>query len=313
MRQRSGRGVPTLLLALALLVTGCSGGTATPPEQAFDGDDGRLRLITTYSIVYDFVRQVAGDRAQVTSLVPIGQDPHTYEPKPGDLQAVAAADAVFYHGLNLELWFDRFIENAGGERPIYIVTEGIEPLAVEGGSYSGFPDPHAWMDPRLVVRYVENIRDALIELDPGGREVYEANAARYVRDLEELDAWIRSQAERLPAERRRLVTTENAFRYFARAYDFEIVGYVYNLAPEDEPSARHISELIDAIRRAGVPAVFVETTLDSRILERISRETGATVGGAVYVDSLGPEGSEADSYLKMMRTNVTRFVEGLGR
>lgn len=312
MRARTLLKIGPALLALALGLAAC-GGTVPNDADPGAGDAGdRLRLVTTYSIVYDFVREVAGDRAQVTSLVPIAQDPHTYEPKPSDLQAVAEADAVFYHGLNLELWFDRFIENAGGRRPVYIVTEGIEPLRVEGGSYDGFPDPHAWMDPLLVVRYVENIRDALIELDPEGRETYEANAARYIGELEELDAWIRREVEGIPPEHRRLVTTENAFRYFARRYGFEILGFVYNLAPEDEPSARHISTLIDAIREAGVPAVFVETTLDPRILERISGETGAALGGAVYVDSLGPQGSEADTYLKMMRANVTRFVAGLG-
>ncbi|HEX6989745.1 MAG TPA: metal ABC transporter substrate-binding protein [Bacillota bacterium] len=301
------------LVALAWLAAACGGTPADPAgQESGGGDEGRLSLITTYSIVYDFVREVAGERAEVTSLVPIGQDPHTYEPKPSDLQAVAGADAVFYHGLNLELWFDRFIQNAGGERPVYIVTEGIEPLTVEGGAYAGFPDPHAWMDPGLAIRYVENIRDALAELDPEGADIYAANAERYIGELEELDAWIRREVERIPAERRLLVTSENAFRYFARAYGFEILGYVYNLAPEDEPSARQISELVDSIRAAGLPAVFVETTLDPRILERISSESGAALGGTVYVDSLGPEGGEADTYIKMMRANVMRFVEGLG-
>jgi len=305
--------VPAAAALVALLLGACSGAASTAaPAGPGQVDDSRLRLVTTYSIVYDLVRQVAGDRAVVTSLVPVGQDPHTYEPKPGDLQAVAEADAVFYHGLNLELWFDRFIQNAGGRRPVYVVTEGIEPLRVQAGAYRGRPDPHAWMDPRLVTRYVENIRDALSELDPGGAETYRANAAAYVEELEELDAWIRDQVERIPPQHRKLVTSENAFRYFARAYGFEILGFIYNLAPEDEPSARHISELIDAIREADLPAVFVETTLDPRILQRIADETGAAIGGPGYVDSLGPEGSEADTYIKMMRANVTRFVEGLG-
>lgn len=302
----------SLIVVLTLLsaCSGVTGGTGEPTGET-PADDDRLRIVTTYSIVADLVRQVAGERAVVTSLVPVGADPHTYEPRPSDLQAVASADAVFYHGLNLELWFDRLIDNVGGQRPTFTVTDGITPLTVEVGSYQGLPDPHAWMDPRLVMQYVANIRDALIKLDPDGTNIYKQRAAGYMEELHGLDRWIREQVAMIPEERRLLVTSENAFRYFAGAYGFEIVGYIFNLAPEDEPSARQITELVDRIRAEQVPAVFAETTLDPKILQRIAGEAGVRLAGNLYVDSLGPIGSDGDTYLKMMRANVTKISEGL--
>lgn len=304
-----------LLFAFAVVFAACSSNRANPSPVNGTSDatgDGALKLLTTYSIVYDLVVEVAGHRATVNSLVPVGSDPHTYEPRPTDLQLVTEADAVFYHGLNLELWFDRFIESAGGRDKVIVVSDGIEPLLVQGGAYDGLPDPHAWLDVRLTMEYVKTIRDALIELDPGGRAVYKANSERYLSELEELDTWIRQQVEKIPPERRHLVTTENAFQYFARAYGFQVLGYIYNLAPEEDPSAQQITQLIDRIRAAGLPAIFVDTTINPRLIEQVAADSGARVAGALYVDSLGPTGSDGDSYIKMMRWNVTQIVDALG-
>lgn len=298
-----------------MLLAGCGKselGLSPAEPKAEDSASGQLQLVTTYSIIYDLVTKVAGERAAIHSLVPIGADPHTYEPRPSDLQLINAADAVFYHGLNLELWFDRFIESAGGQDKIIIVTDKIEPILLRGGAYDGLPDPHAWLDVKETMKYVETIRDALIELDPEGKEIYQANSANYLRQLEELDGWIRNEVEKIPAERRLLVTTENAFQYFARAYGFSILGYIYNLAPEEEPSAQQISQLIERIRAENVPAIFIDTTINPRLTEQVASDSGAEIAGSLYVDSLGPEGSDGDSYIKMMRSNVEKIVRGLG-
>lgn len=299
------KGLPLVLVLISLLATACGSG----PSQD-EPEPDKLRILTTYSIVYDLVSQVTGDRAHVESLLAVGMDPHTYEPRPTDLQKVEEADVVFYHGLNLEMWFQRFMETAA-DKPVYAVTEGIEPLFLEGGTYDGLPDPHTWMDVKLTMKAVENIRDALSELDPDGQPVYEENARRYLAELEELEEWIHEQVETIPPQRRLLVTTDNAFRYFARAYGFEILGFIYFLAPEDEPTPRHIAELIDRIKEAQLPAVFTDTTMSSRLLEQVAADSGARIAGTLYVDSLGPEGSDGDTYIKMMRWNVNQMVQGL--
>lgn len=296
-----------IVLLAAVLLTACAG---PPVARPADGDRP-VQAVASYSIIADLVQNVGGERVAVTSLVAFGQDPHTYEPTPRDMQLVAHADIIFYNGFDLELWFDRLVQNAGGQGRTVEVSAGITPRVIDTGTYRGYPDPHAWMDVRHVMHYVGNIQAALTALDLDGQDIYAANAAAYLQELAELDAWIRQEVSRIPAERRLLVTTEDAFRYFAAAYGFEVVGYVFALAPEDEPSARHIAALIDRIDERRVPAVFIETTLDPKLMQRIVEQTGAVAGGEVYVDSLGEPGSAADSYVAMMQHNVRTIVAAL--
>lgn len=293
----------------ALLLAACGGGTGTGPGA---GEEGKIKAVTTYSIIYDLVRNVGGSRVEVTSLVPPGQDPHTYEPTPADIRTVAQADVVFYNGLGLELWFDRLVSNAGGDALLVTASDGVPALSLVGGEFAGLPDPHAWLDPALVEQYVHNIKEALISLDPDGREEYEANAAAYTDQLLELDQWIRRELEGLPVHRRKLVTTEGAFAYFAQAYDFDVVGFIFFLAPEAEPSPRYLTDLVEKIKAEQVPALFIDTTLNPRLVERLSEETGVPIGGALYVDSLGEPGSAVDTYIQMMRQNVELLVTHLG-
>ncbi len=272
--------------------------------------------MATYSVIADLARQVAGDRAQVSSLVPPGTDPHTYEPRPGDLRRVAEAHLVFYNGLNLELWFDRLIQGSGTRARTIVTSRGVIPIVIQDplSRYRGAPDPHAWMDVQNIMRfYVPNIRDALTAVDPGGAEVYRRNAQRYIGELEALDAWIHERVATLPVPRRKLVTTENAMHYFAARYGFQVIGWIYTLAPESEPPARRIADLVERIRQERVPAFFVDLTLNPKLMERLSQETGVPIRGALYIDSLGGPGSGADSYVGMMRANVEMLITGLGR
>ncbi len=311
-----GRRLPLVLVA-TLLLSACAGmpgrqaGPAAPPPAGRPA----VQAVATYSVIADLATQVAGDRAQVVSLVPLGTDPHTYEPRPEDLRRVAEAQLVFYNGFNLELWFDRLIQGSGTRARIVVASAGLTPIMIKDplSRFEGAPDPHAWMDVQNVIEYyVPNIRDAFIQVDPEGAEIYRRNADLYIAELEALDRLIRERSITVPLARRKLVTTENALHYFAARYGFTVVGWVYTLAPEAEPPARRIVELVEKIRRERVPALFVDVTLNPRIVERLSQETGVPIAGALYIDSLGEPGSGAGSYSGMMRANVDLLVRGLG-
>lgn len=302
-----GAAAATVAVVLAVLASwSCAPSGATPH---------RISVVATYSVIADLARQVAGDRAEVHALVPVGTDPHTYEPRPGDARRLAEADLVLYNGLNLELWFDRFVRGSGTRARIVVASDGVTPILIQDplSRFQGAPDPHAWLDVQNVIRhYVPTIRDALIATDPQGAAAYRAQAERYLAELRALDAWIRQRVAAIPPERRKLVTTENALHYFAARYGFEVVGWIYTLAPESEPPARRIVELVERIRRERVPALFVDLTLNPRLMERLSQETGVPIRGALYIDSLGRPGSGADTYVGMMRANVELLVAGLG-
>jgi manganese transport system substrate-binding protein len=301
-----------LMVALGFLFAGCSpvitSGDGGRTEAGADGP----KVITTYSVIYDLTRNVAGDRAQVSSLVPVGVDPHTYEPTPGDLRRISEADLIIYNGFGLEVWFNRLIEAAGKQDHVVVASEYVTPYLIQAeGPFSGLPDPHAWMDPIMVMKYIERIREALIKIDAEGADDYIANAKRYYDELAALDIWIRQEIQNIPVQNRKLVTTENAMRYFAEAYDFEIVGWIYTLAPEEDIPARRLADLIEQVRQKDVPALFVDITLNPRMIERVSEETGAPIAGSLYIDSLSEPGEGADTYLSMMRANVELLVEGL--
>lgn len=285
------------------LLAGCA---AAPAPGA-----GQPKAVATINILADFVARVAGERVEVTSLIPVGGDPHTYEPVPRDVQRVAESQIVFYNGLGLEKWLEELLENAGGRRVSVELTRGLRPAIQREGRYRGDPDPHLWMDPVFAKKYVENARDALAAFDPPGRATYERNANRYLGELDALDAWIKEQVARIPPHRRKLVTTHDAFRYFGQRYGFQVVGTIWGISTEDEPSAQEIARLVDRIRAHGVPAVFVETTINPKLMERVAREAGVRIGEKLYGDSLGPAGSDADTYVKMMRHNVRAIVEVL--
>lgn len=294
----------TALLGLALLAATCG----VPPAR---GSAGRPLVVTTISILADFVEAVGGERIEVRSIVPIAGDPHVYEPTPSDARLAADADLIVRNGLGLERWLDKLIESAGGV-PVVTATDGLTAIVEESGTYAGDPDPHMWMDPSLARHYVETIRDALVDLDPPGREAYRANAERYLRELAELDTWIEAQSGSIPPQNRKLVTTHDAFRYFGVRYGLEVVGTIWSISTEREPSADEIRRLVDAVREHGVLAVFVETTISPKLMEQVARDAGVTVGEPLYGDSVGEPGGGAETYVGMMRHNAEAIVSALG-
>jgi manganese transport system substrate-binding protein len=270
--------------------------------------DQPLQIATSFSVLNDIVQQVVGDRGDVDYIVPIGEEPHEYEPIPSDFQKVEDADIFFTNGLDLEEWIDTMMGNVT-DTPSIEVSTGVAPIPLEGEDGN---DPHAWLDPQRVIQYVENIRQELTEIDPDGAEEYEQNANAYIEELEDLNNWIQQQIEQIPEENRTIVISENAFKYFGEAYGFDTVG-IWEINSHEEGTPQQISTVVDLVKDQGIPALFVETTVDRRYMETLSTETGVDIAGEVYTDAIDEEGTEADSYINMIKYNVEKFTEGLGR
>ena len=322
-----------LLLLVLLLLAGCSaagsglkatGETATelqiPPLEAVSSE-GALRVIATTSVIGDVVAHVGGEAIELTTLMSAGQDPHSYQPSASDLTTVASADVIFIHGWNLEEGLVRDLANVAGEVPLVPVAAGVEPIVrhAESGAADehegGAIDPHTWLDPRQVVQWVRNIETTLSTLDPETEALYAANAQNYIAELEALLAYYDEQVARIPPERRKLVTNHDALAYFARAYDFEVVGTVVPGASTlAEPSASEIVALVQSMEQAGVCTIFAETTANRQVAETVAAELSSCEQVQVlslYTGSLGDSNSGADSYIGMMRANIDLIVRGL--
>ncbi|MGY0693595.1 metal ABC transporter solute-binding protein, Zn/Mn family [Virgibacillus sp. FSP13] len=303
-----------LLFAAVFIFAGCSGNKEEAADAKQNGE--KLQVVTTYSILYDIVQNVAGDLAEVHSLVPIGTDPHSYEPLPEDVQLTSDADIVFYNGFNLEAgnsWFHKMIETAGKseeDETVFRITEGIDPQLLESGGHKGEPDPHAWLDAKNGIVYAENARDALIKADPDNKEIYEQNAADYIKKLKAMDDEIKQKVNKIPEEKRVLVTSEGAFKYFSAAYGFH-AAYIWEINAENQGTPDQIKSVVDTINEREIPGLFIETSVDPRSMETVSNETGAPIVGKIFTDSLGEAGEEGDTYIKMMEWNVDMITKGL--
>lgn len=290
--------IAVLTSSLGLLATGCKK----------DEKRGKPVAIATITIIADLVRNIAGDRVEVISMLPLATDPHTYEPVPGDVKTVAQSDILFYNGLGLELWLRKILDNAGGERPHIELTLGLEPVMTS----TGHTDPHTWMNPRFVLQaYIPNILGALVELDPEGEELFRENARVYGAKFVQLDTWARHELEAIAPEDKKLVTTHDAFSYFGEHYGFEIIGSIWGVSTEDEPSPKDVAVLVERIRTEGVKSVFIETTINPKLMRAIAREAGVGIGRPLYGDSLGKPGSGAETYIGMVRENVRSLVDAL--
>lgn len=288
-------------LGCVLLVAGCDHAGSAP-------DKARPVAVATLTMVADMVQRVGGDRVEVRCIMKPGGDPHLYKPVPNDLRLVAQADIVFINGLGIEGWITDLIANATGRRPVVTVTDGM--AAERSATFHGEPDPHGWFDVRNALVYVENIEKGLTQMDPAGAEHYRARAETYRAELRDLDAWVRRELARVPPARRKLVTSHDAFHYFGKAYDFEVLA-VQGVSTESQPNSQDVVELIKTIRAAGVPAVFVETSVNPKMLEYVAEQAGVRVGGTLFSDSCGAPGTPGGSYVGMVRENVRIIVEAL--
>jgi ABC-type Zn uptake system ZnuABC Zn-binding protein ZnuA len=294
------------LVLLTLLLSACAG----PAPQT---NTGNLHVLATTTFLADITQNVAGNRAQVESLLPVGADPHAYQAAPSDVAKIAKSTVLIQNGIEYEHFLGPLLENAGGQRAIITATDGLTPNQMDSEETPGqkVGDPHMWLDPVLVITYVENIRDGLIQADPAGAETYKANADAYIAQIKDLDAWVRTQVESVPAERRLLVTNHEALGYFAQEYGFTVVGSILpSLSSEASASAQEIAASVDAIKASGAPAIFLGEVENAKLAEQIASETGVQVVNDLHLESL-TDGAPAATYIEMMKYNVTRIVEAL--
>ncbi|GLK80457.1 metal ABC transporter substrate-binding protein [Methylopila turkensis] len=301
----------------ALLAAVVAGALSTLPAAA---ETAKVKAVATFSILGDFVAAVGGDRVSVETLVGPNGDAHVFSPSPADARKVAEAKVLFENGLGLEGWISRLVKSAGAQVPVVVAAKGVAPREMSDeddhkhghahGHDHGEVDPHAWQAVPNAKIYIANVRDGLIAADPDGRATYEANAAAYIEKLNALDAEIRAAWAKVPVERRRIITSHDAFGYYAAAYGVEMIA-PQGVSTETEASAKDVARIIRQIKAEKVPAVFVETISDRRLAERIAKETGAKIGGALYSDALSPAGGPAATYLDMMRSNLRELTSAL--
>ncbi len=276
----------------------------------------QVKAVASFSILGDIVKNVGGDRVAVTTLVGPDGDAHVFQPTPGDARALAEAKIVFLNGLGFEGWMERLAQSAGYKGEVVVASQGIQPQKMaEGDDRKGHShgakdkkgaalDPHAWQDPRNVQRYVENITAALIKADPAGEAQYKSNATAYTQQLVALDAWVKGELAQVPKEKRKVITSHDAFGYFASAYGVAFLASV-GISTDAEPSAKQVAGLIRQIRKEKTTALFVENITNPKLIEQIGKETGVKPGGRLYSDALSKPGAAGDTYLKLFRQNVT--------
>ncbi len=267
----------------------------------------RLNVVASFSIVGDVVREVGGDRVEVKTLVGPNGDAHVYTPSPSDAKTIADANLVIVNGLGFEGWLPRLVKSSGGKATIISASDGIAPRKSGGDA-----DPHAWQSVANVKIYVGNIRDALTKADPAGAEAYEANANAYLRKLDALDTEIRAAVATISPERRKVISSHSAFGYFTDAYGIDFVAPL-GASTNSEASAQDIASIIRQIKASKIPAVFLENVSDPRLIERISAETGAAIGGTLYSDTLTAENGDAPTYIAMMGHNIRTLTRALAK
>jgi ABC-type Zn uptake system ZnuABC Zn-binding protein ZnuA len=266
-------------------------------------------ILTSTTLLADIAQQVAGDRLTVSSLLPIGADPHSYQPTPRDVARIADSKLLIINGAEYEHFLETLLENAGGERDVIDASAGVSPRDDAEGEHG--VDPHMWLDPNNVIIYVENIREGLTHYDPEGADVYQANADAYIAELESLDLWIVEQVSQIPQERRLLVTNHEALGYFAERYGFTVAGTVVeSFSSGASPSAGQMANLIDQIRSSGAPAIFLDASDNESLAKQIADETSVQVITNLHLESL-TAGPPAATYIDMMKHNVTLIVEAL--
>ena len=312
----------TILLCLFVFSAFASACQATPAVGTQESG-ATLRVLAAESFLADMAQNVAGDRLKVDALLPLGLDPHAFEPTPKDVAKIADSNVLIVNGAGLEKWLTNILENAGGQRLVIEAAAGLNPKqrSAEGivcappsqaGGEAGQGDPHFWLDPILVIRYVENIRDGLSQFDPQGKEAYASNAEDYISRLKELDTWIAGQVGQIPPERRLLVTNHESLGYYADRYGFKLIGAILpSFSTIASPSAGDLARLADCIKSSRAPAIFLETGTNPQLAEQLARETGIRVVTDLYTESLTSPGGNATDYISMMKYNTQMIVNAL--
>lgn len=291
----------TAALVMGVLAIAGAAGSAAAQE--------KFKAVTTFTVIADMARNVAGDAAIVESITKPGAEIHNYAPTPGDIQRAQGAQLVLWNGMNLELWFERFFQNLS-DVPGVVVSEGVQPIGITEGPYTGKPNPHAWMSPANALIYVDNIRDAFVKYDPANAETYKANAAAYKAKIEATVAPIRKQLELIPQDKRWLVSSEGAFSYLARDFGLKEL-YLWPINADQQGTPQQVRKVIDAVRENKIVAVFSESTVSDKPAKQVARETGAHYGGVLYVDSLSEADGPVPTYIDLLRVTSDTIEKGL--
>lgn len=269
----------------------------------------KFKVVTTFTVIADMTKNVAGDAADVISITRPGAEIHEYQPTPGDIKRAQSAQLILANGMNLELWFQRFYQRLN-HVPEVIVTTGIQPMGISEGPYNGKPNPHAWMSPDNALIYVNNIRDALVKYDPANAEIYQRNAAAYKKKITETLEPLRQQVAEIPESQRWIVTSEGAFSYLARDLGLKEL-YLWPINADQQGTPQQIRKVIDLVKKNHIPAIFSESTVSDKPARQVARETGSHYGGVLYVDSLSAENGPVPTYLDLLNVTTRTLVQGI--
>ena len=278
----------------------------------------KLNVVATNSIIADITKNIAGDKINLHSIVPVGQDPHEYEPLPEDVKKTSQADLIFYNGINLETggnaWFTKLVENAKKKenKDYYAVSEAVDVIYLEGQSEKGKEDPHAWLNLENGIIYAQNIAKRLSEKDPANKETYEKNLKAYVEKLSALDKEAKEKFNNIPEEKKMIVTSEGCFKYFSKAYNVPS-AYIWEINTEEEGTPDQIKTLVEKLRKTKVPSLFVESSVDDRPMKTVSKDTNIPIYAKIFTDSIAEKGEDGDSYYSMMKYNLDKISEGLAK
>ena len=303
-----------LIFTLAVGLFACS----SAKKGSSSNEATKLKVVATNSIIADITKNIAGDKIDLHSIVPIGQDPHEYEPLPDDVKKTSEANLILYNGINLETggnaWFTKLVQNAKKEenKDYYAVSEGVDVIYLEGQNEKGKEDPHAWLNLENGMIYAKNIAKQLEAKDPKNKDFYEANLKTYLEKLSKLDKESKDKFNNIPAEKKIIVTSEGAFKYFSKAYNVPS-AYIWEINTEEEGTPDQIKTLVEKLRKTKVPSLFVESSVDERPMQTVSKDTNIPIYEKIFTDSIAEPGQNGDSYYSMMKWNLDKISEGLAK
>ena len=305
-------GFLSLIFMLAVGLFACSNANKN------SNTSEKLKVVATNSIIADITKNIAGDKIDLHSIVPVGQDPHEYEPLPDDVKKTSQADLIFYNGINLETggnsWFTKLVQNAKKEenKDYYAVSDGVDVIYLEGQNEKGKEDPHAWLNLENGMIYAKNIAKQLSAKDPKNKDFYEANLKNYLEKLEALDKEAKQKFNNIPKEKKMIVTSEGCFKYFSKAYNVPS-AYIWEINTEEEGTPDQIKALVEKLRKTKVPSLFVESSVDERPMQTVSKDTNIPIFEKIFTDSIAEPGQNGDSYYNMMKWNLDKIAEGLSK
>ena len=297
-------GLKTIIFALIAISISAFSTASSYAAQKF-------KAVTTFTVIADMAKNVAGDAAEVQSITKPGAEIHEYQPTPQDLMRAQGANLILWNGLNLELWFEKFFDNIH-DVPGVVVSTGVEPMSINEGPYNGKPNPHAWMSPTSALIYVDNIRDAFVKYDPENAETYKQNAEIYKAKIRATIDPIKQELSSLPEERRWLVTSEGAFSYLARDFNLKEL-YLWPINADQQGTPQQVKHVIDAVKKHNIPVVFSESTISDAPAKQVARETGAEYGGVLYVDSLSEADGIVPTYIDLLKVTSSTIAKGLAK